>query len=205
MLGQVNRIHSHIRAVAGKMLAQVKPALDAAPIGEIIETLTERMFIHGHSIGRREAKQIGLQVDDMDEELERLCWELFLQYEEDLRLNSPAIPQAYLDDDGQDVYEEHVVTACIESAKMCHEHSGPLQLKKIRRPPPQTTLNVNVPIRLPADARSQDIPSHVQRMLQQIQKDIAMQIGDGIAASLRDAMPVEGIDIRVEKIAWRDV
>ena len=53
---------------------------------------TERTFIHGHSIGKHEAKQIRLQVDDMNGELENLCWDLFLQYEEDLRLNSPANP-----------------------------------------------------------------------------------------------------------------
>ena len=204
-LGRVNRVHSHIRAVAGKMLSQVKPALDAEPIQEIIETLTERTFIHGHSIGRHEAKQIGLQVDDMDGELENLCWDLFLQYEEDLRLNSPANPLAYFDGDGQDVYEEErVVTACIESANRCHEYSGPLQLKKIRRPPPQLALNVNVPIQIPADIRSQDIPSHVQRILQQVQEDVAKHIRDGIAGHLRDTMPVEGIDISADKMAWRE-
>lgn len=205
-LGQINRVHSHIRAVAGKMLAQVKPALDEAPIQEIIENLTERTFIHGHSIGRREAKQIGLQVDNMDEGLEKLCWDLFLQYEEDMRLNSPTNLMAYFDGDGPDVYEEEcAISACIESASKCHEYSGPLQLKKARRLPPQLTLNINVPIQLPADAKSQDIPSHVQQMLQQMQEDVARKIGNGIAGHLRNAMPVEGIDIHADRMAWREV
>lgn len=121
-LGQVNCVHSHIRAVARKMLSQVKPAPSPAKIQEIIETLTERTFIHVHSIGRHEAMQIGLQVEDMEPELEGLCWDLFLQYEEDLNLNSFENPLAYFDKDTQDEYsEENAVIACIESAGKCHE------------------------------------------------------------------------------------
>ena len=46
-LGQVNRVHSHIRAVARKMLSLVKPAITTSRIQEIIESLTEKTFIHG--------------------------------------------------------------------------------------------------------------------------------------------------------------
>lgn len=205
-LGQVNRVHFHIREVAGKMLSQTKPALDAESIQEIIKTLTERTFIHGHSIGRHEAKQIGLQVDDMDEKLEKLCWDLFLQYEEDLRLNSPANIMAYFDGDDQNVYEEeHIVTACIESINRCHEYSGPLLLKKIRQQPPQLTLNVNLPIQIPANIQSQEIPSHVQHTLRQMQEDATKRIKDEIAGHLRNTMPVEGININIDKMAWNEV
>lgn len=205
-LGQVNRVHSHVRAVARKMLSQVKPALTTTKIQEIIETLTERTFIHGHSIGRHEAKQIGLQVDDMDQKLEKLCWDLFLQYEKDLQLNSFANPLAYFDNDDQEEYvEKNAIIACIESTNKCHEYSGPLQLKKIRRIVPQLNLNINVPIQLPANIIDQDIPAQTQQMLQMIQQNVASQVGNMIADQLRNSMPVEGIDLNNAKIIWREV
>ena len=132
------------------MLSQVKPTLTTTEIQEIVEILTERTFIHGHSIGRHEAKQIGLLVDDMDEVVEKLCWNLFLQYEKDLKLNSFTDPLDYFDRDDQDEYvEDGAILACIESANKCHEYSGSLQLKKVRQPPPQLNLNVNVLVRTP--------------------------------------------------------
>lgn len=205
-LGQVNRVHSHIRAVARKMLSQVKPTLSTTKIQEIIESLTERTFIHGHSIGRHEAKQLGLQVENMDEELEKLCWDLYLQYEEDLNLNSFANPLAYFDNDDQDEYEEeNVIIACIESVEKCHEFSGPLILKKVRQPPPQLNLNVNVPIQLPANIVAQNIPAQIQQMLQQIQQNVAGQVGKMIANQLRANMPVVAVDLHNEKMIWKEV
>lgn len=70
---------------------------------------------------------------------------------------------------------------------------------------PELALNANVPIQIPMDVRSQDIPSHVQRMLQRVQEDVAKRIRDGIAGHLRNAMPVEGIDISADKMAWREI
>ena len=104
----------------------VKPAITIQRIQDIIESLTEKTFIHGHSIGRTEAKQIGLQVENMDDDLEKLCWELYLEYERDLKLHSPTSAMAYFDNDGQEEYEEeNAILACIESKQKCHEFSDP--------------------------------------------------------------------------------
>ena len=205
-LGQINRIHSHIRAVAKKMLSQVKPPLTTTKIQEIIEALTERTFMHGHSIGRHEAKQMGLQVENMDEKLEKLCWDLFLQYETDLKLNSFANPLAYFESDDQNEYEEkNAIIACVESVTKCHEFSGPLQLKKVRRPPPQLNLNINVPIQLPQSISAQNISPQIQQMLQLIQQKVAEQVGSEVAEQLRNSMPVAGIDLRNERMTWKEV
>lgn len=203
-LGQVNRVHFHIRAVARKMLSQVKPALTTTKIQEIIETLTERTFMHGHSIGRHEAKQIGLQVEDMDKELEKLCWDLFLQYEKDLQLNSFTNPGAYFDNEHEDEYtEENAVIACIESVSKCHEYSGPLRLKKIRQLPPQ--LNIKTPIQLPPNILTQNTSEKIQEMLQQFQQNVTTQIENMIADQLRKSMPVVRIDFHNEKMMWREI
>lgn len=63
-LGNVNRQNSHIRLVARKLLTSREKKFDEEKINSIIETLTEKMYSHGHAIGRKEALEIGLPIDE---------------------------------------------------------------------------------------------------------------------------------------------
>jgi hypothetical protein len=94
-LGQVERIHSHIRSVARKLLAGKTggPALDEQKIQVIIETLAEKTYQHGHAIGRKEAADIGLNVVRPSELLEDLMWSLFEEYEILSNLQEPIDPR----------------------------------------------------------------------------------------------------------------
>lgn len=205
-LGQVNRVHSHIRTVARKMLSLVKPSFTTTRIQEIIESLTEKTYIHGHSIGKEEAKQMSLQVVDMDEKLEKWCWDLFLDYEEEMKLNSYANPLAFFDNDDQDEYkEEKAVIACIESAARCHQFSGPLSLKKIRQMPPQITLNLNIPVQLPPGIAAAQLPPQTQQMLQQFQQQVATQTSNMITTQLKNQMPIIAVDLHIEKMNWNEL
>ncbi len=65
-LGSVNRQNSHIRLVAKKLLASRKEKHSEDKMTSIIDTLTEKMYFHGHAIGRREAKELGLPVEYPD-------------------------------------------------------------------------------------------------------------------------------------------
>ena len=86
LLGRVERVYSHIRLVARKLLDLRKPALEDRLVTAIIEALTEKTYVHNHGIGRDEAKQIGMQVELLDEEAERDIWNLFCDFEQELRL-----------------------------------------------------------------------------------------------------------------------
>ena len=97
-LGSVNRQHHHIRLVARKLLTSRREKLDEEKISTIIETLTEKIYSHGHAIGRREAKDIGLPVEYPDDEVENLMWELYLKYENFLKLREPIHPEIVLRD-----------------------------------------------------------------------------------------------------------
>jgi len=48
--------------------------MDEEKISTIIETLTEKIYSHGHAIGRREARDIGLPVKYPGPKLEDLMW-----------------------------------------------------------------------------------------------------------------------------------
>ena len=141
----------------------------------------------------------------MDDNLEKLCWELYLEYEKDLKLHSPTSAMAYFDNDEQDEYEEeNAILACIESKQKCHEFSGPLKLKKVRQSPPQLNLNVTVPIQLPANLTPSTLPADIQHILQQLQQNVANQVGQTIATQLKAKMPVVAVDIQNDKMMWKE-
>ena len=68
---------------------------DKKRINNIIATLVEKLYFHGHHINRKEAEEIGLNVikassiSNNDNNLEDLMWELYKDYENDLKLKSP--------------------------------------------------------------------------------------------------------------------
>lgn len=205
VLGQVNRIYSHIRIVASKMLSLVTPAIDNTKIQKIVESLTEKTYVHGHSIGRKEAKQMGLQIENMSDELENLCWELYLDYENELKLNTPSNPIAYFEEENQDSYhEDNAIMACIESEKKCHQFSGPFELKRVRQTPPQMNLNLNIPIQLPPGIDLQQMDPQTQQLLQQFQQQMANQINGQLSEQLKLQMPTVGVDVHVEKMSWKE-
>ncbi len=149
-LGSVNRQHHHIRLVARKLLTSRKEKLDEEKISTIIETLTEKIYSHGHAIGRREAKDIGLPVEYSDEELENLMWELYLKYEEFLKLREPIHPEIILKDKDEHQIEDLPI-AIIESTKKLHVFKTNIELRKKRNIPPNPQININIGLQLPPD------------------------------------------------------
>jgi len=55
---------------------------DPERVQSVTQALTEGYFSHGYSIGRREAKELGLRVTDAQGELWDVIWKLYLAYEE---------------------------------------------------------------------------------------------------------------------------
>lgn len=202
-LGEINRVHSHVRDVAKKLLSQVKPALDTAEITKIIESLTERTHIHGHSIGRQEARQMGLRIEDMDRGLEQLCWSLYLEYENHLKLHSYTDPNDFLEGGKDEYSEDGAVIACIESENLHHEYSGTLVCRRIRQPGPQLNLTVSIPIQLPDGG--QDSVQSGKATLEQIQQDVTDRIARQIAEQIKAQMPTIGLEQSLTKRMWRKI
>jgi hypothetical protein len=61
---------------------------DEARIKEISEFMTEKLYSHEYYITREDARQIGLSIKRMAE-VEKLMWELYLEYEELMGLREP--------------------------------------------------------------------------------------------------------------------
>jgi hypothetical protein len=113
-LGSVYRAKEQIRMLSKKLLQFHMTADSEGEMDRIVTTLTRELYSHDYIIGRNEAKEgVGLNVVDVDPELERAVWKLFQEYEGLLELNVPYSPPAFL---GQEDSKRGVFTrAIIES------------------------------------------------------------------------------------------
>lgn len=199
----MNRQNSHIRLVARKLLTSRREKLDEAKINSIIETLTEKIYSHGHAVGRKEAHEIGLPVEIPIDELETAIWALYLEYEKILKLNEPIDPLVTLS--GKET--EHLMEtpiAIIESEDKLHIFNTQIDIKRKRQVPPNPQINVNVGLNLPPNLRPEEIPQQVQQILQQMVNQIAQDIPRLVNQEIVRQSPEVGIDVRVYGGKWQE-
>jgi len=83
-LGNIQRSHSQIRQLTHKLLGLHME--NQATVDSIVNTLTEKLFTHGHLIGRVEGKEIKLPISDPSKAVEALMWRVFELYETQMRI-----------------------------------------------------------------------------------------------------------------------
>ena len=85
-LGNVERFLSQNRMIARKLLEMHTVEDNKHKLPEIIETLTSKLYFHGHPINRLEAqRELGLQVTpNLPPSLETAMWKLYLDFEAEL-------------------------------------------------------------------------------------------------------------------------
>ena len=200
-LGSVNRQNSHIRLVARKLLTSRKEKMDEEKINSIIETLTEKIYSHGHGIGRKEAKDIGLPIIIPDDKTENLIWQLYLKYENFLKLPDPIYPEIELDRDENKILE-NLPVAVMESVKKIHIFKTNVNLKKDRKVPPSPQINLNVNLQLPPSIQPDQIPQQAQQILQQLMAQISQNITQLVQQEIVRQSPIVGIGGRVYGGKW---
>lgn len=91
-LGNVKRSLSQSRMMAQKLLAlHMDKRSEEHKIKEIVDSLTSKLYYHGHPINRREAKEeVQLRtVEDAKPKLEEFMWQLYLDYEKETKMETP--------------------------------------------------------------------------------------------------------------------
>lgn len=205
MLGQIQRAHSHIRLVARKLLSLCQPPLEERRISAIVEALTEKIYLHGHGIGRKEAQEIGLQIEEPSSNVENLIWQLYVSYENFLKLRATADPLAYFPNDETDEYKEpDTVIACIESTEKLHVFKGTFSMKRVRKIPQQPTININLGLQLPPGIQPADIPAQVQQAIQQLLQQGAQLVREQVLKEIVKQSPIERIDGRFIGGIWTE-
>ena len=98
-LGNVHRNYLLIRSLAKKLISLHQQPPDEASVASIVDSLTEKLYAHNHMIPRREAAaEIHLPVVYPSEQLEKLVWDLYLEYARELVLDEPFNPVELLHD-----------------------------------------------------------------------------------------------------------
>jgi hypothetical protein len=202
-LGNVNRQNSHIRLVARKLLTSRKEKINEGKISGIIETLTEKIYSHGHAIGRREAKDMGLPVVYPNESEEERIWELYLRYEEFLKINDNLYPEIELRE-RENIILENMPIAVIESASKLHVFRTNVDLRKTRQMPPSAQINVNLNLQLPAGISPAEIPQQAQQVLQQMIAQLSQAIPNIVQQELTRQSLVKGFEGRPLGGKWHE-
>jgi len=204
VLGQIQRAHSHIRLVARKLLSLCQPPLEERRISAIVEALTEKIYLHGHGIGRKEAIEIGLQIEEPSSKLEDMIWELYRSYESFLKLRTTADPLSYFPNEEDEYKESNTVIACIESTEKLHIFKGTLSMKRLRKIPQQPTININLGLQLPPSIQPAEIPPQVQQAVQQLLQQGAQLVREQVLKEIIRQSPIERIDGRFIGGVWTE-
>lgn len=203
-LGNVYRTHSHIRDVARRIISSRKAVPSADTQNQIVSTLAEQVYAHGHAIGFTTAKEMGLPVTLADAPCDAAMWSLFEEYEKDLRLREPLDPIQALGQ--QDRYSEDAVLAVVESAELGYEFRASLDVRAKRKIPQQLNVSLNLNLQLPAGV--QNLPADAQAVLQQIvqaaQQAAQQQAHGAVQNALNAQAPIFGADVSLRGAIWRE-
>ncbi len=202
-LGNAYRTHSHIRDVARRVLLSRREPANEQTLKQIVELLAEKVYAHGHAIGFQAAQEIGLPAEQADPTLDGLMWELFLEYEKDLKLDAPIDPAVAVEK--TDVYSEDAVIAIIESSSMTHEHAGRAEIRATRQMPANLQVALNLNLQLPVGMNPAQLPANFPQVMQQMQQAIATQANQAVADALRQQAPIVDIGAALKGGAWRRV
>ncbi len=204
-LGNAYRTHSHIREVARRMLASRGEPAEESTMKSIIETLAEKVYAHGHAIGRKEAGTIGLPVVDTSTELDAVMWELLEDYEDLMSARSPIDPAEAVRT--EDEWREPGVLGAIESGWGVHEFRGDFVVRGQRQMPANLQINVNIPVNLPPGLNPQMLPEQLQQLLQQMlqeaQQGLVAQAQQAVNDAVKAQAPLAGAEVAFRGGAWR--
>lgn len=204
-LGSVNRQYSHIRLVARKLLTSRNEKIEEGRIGTIIDALTEKMYSHGHAIGRREAIELGLPVDKPDDDLEALIWSLYQEYETLLQLNEPIDPEELLVSKNKEEHiEQNIPLAVIESAQKLDVFEINAVFRRKRQIPPNPQININLNFGLPPGMDAAQLPANFQQIIQQLLGQISQAIPQIVQQEIVRQSPIVGIEGRTYGGKWRE-
>jgi len=140
-LGAVYRAREQSNSLARSLL--LRHMDDEAKVERIVKKLTQELPTHNYLIGRAEAvDQMELDISLPDDDLDKLMWELYKEYEGWLQLTRPASPELDLGAEGQKrvKYERAVVESVHDGALVQHVFVSDKELRRIQATPPGTQM-----------------------------------------------------------------
>lgn len=113
ILGQASRIRNEIRIIATNLLRLHMK--DDKVIESIVKSLVEKLHSHQYMINRKEAKQLGLPVIELDAKEEELSYLVLRSYIDECKMDEPGVSVNY--DPGETSKTIDMNRAFIETAE----------------------------------------------------------------------------------------
>ncbi len=199
-LGSINRQHSHIRLVARKLLTSHGNKIDEERLSAIIEVLTEKIYSHGHAIGRAEAEEIGLPIEKPSTKLENTMWQLFEEYEKELSLGDALDPMRLLGDEEE--AEKNLSVGVLESTQKFHRLELQANFIKNRNVPGNPQINLNLNVALPTDINQHQSPLDLRQRVEPIIEKIRHSLPALVRDEILRQSPFVGIGIASAGARW---
>ena len=200
VLGQIERTDNHIRFVARQLLVTRKNKVEETKINSIIEILTEKIYHHGHGIARKEAKEMGLPIENPNESLEKSIWNLYLIYEKYLDLLNPLFPEKVI---GKNELKNITVPkAIIESYEKLHIFESETLYERQREIIPNLQMNIPISLNLPNDLKLEDLEDKYKQILQEMINKANEDIPEKVYQSILAQMPEIGIISKPISYDW---
>ncbi len=150
-LGNVERFVMQSRMIAKKILKTHMKEDDDYKISEIVETMASKLYFHGHPINRSEARHdLHLKVpENVSPELERLMWNLYKDFEVELRNQDSFNPASELAKvaavaNQPKEYQVELVHAAIESPRRSSVFRTTRRYIQFPTPPGQVAIQEDI-------------------------------------------------------------
>ncbi len=200
-LGAVKRLLEQTKSEAENLLATRNRPHMKQVNQRIVKKLSSELFSHHHAISRKEAlDDIHIKhVAPPDPNVEKLMWDLFLEYEKELQLRTPFRPEEDLIVNNLDerIYPDLKIIY-VESEHRTDVFKLNIRMQKVRDIPPQLTLNpqiqlpaINLP---PGVTTPQGIAQFIQQWLQSQVPPVLQAILPQFFAQLMNSIPIKGFN-----------
>ena len=202
-LGGIYRTHAHIRDVARKLLLSRVEKCDERKTDLIVEALAEKIYLHNHGISRTEASEMGLPVKPLDDDLEKLLWNLLQGYANDMLLRVPINPEdLFTGQDADEVEGGPVDMAIVESREQAWAFRATLAARRQRQASDNINITINLGLQLPPDLNQEELnQAAIQQLMQQFQENVPALVQEQV----RRQSPIVGIKAQLRGAYWREV
>lgn len=146
-LGNVNRTHNLIKILAKRLLKSHEQSMREDEIEKVIEFLTEKLYSHQYSIGRKEAKEeLGIKtVVEADQDLSDLLTAMYDAYHGEMKMTEMWNPESEIE--GKPENRKEYKIAFVESTERSSFFGITLDFKKVQQMVSQQTPAgiINIP------------------------------------------------------------
>lgn len=214
-LGTVNRLLEQTKMVGLRLLSTRARPFGTRENQEIITRLSSQVYSHSHSISRTEAlKYLKLkQVKNAEDyKIEDDLWKLYEQYVDLFEMENPFRPEEYLiTNDLEEHSWANLNLACIESVNRCHLCSTDMRVVRLRKVPPQVTLNlggftfpINLPA-LPANTTLQQIQALLNPIVGVVVPQTLTAATNSAVQQLMKSLPQAGFERIGLNAGWKEI